>query len=132
TEARGGRFVDDGRGGLRYLASGAEPRIVAGSRSGLPILARGENQKPARYRYTPRFVTEARIAEARRQAYARGGASRLDFRRDLLPLIQLEVEHVYYTGHVRDRLGDRAADRFAARHVRIADEPPREPKHLLD
>src|SRR5207302_9168716 len=96
AEARGGRFVEDGHGGLRYVASGAEPQLVAGSRSGLPIPARGENQKPPRYRYQPRFLTEANLAAARRRApdgaaqdgAAQDGAAQLDFRLDLLPLIQ--------------------------------------------
>ncbi|WP_278255872.1 hypothetical protein [Nocardioides convexus] len=40
TEGRGGRYVDDGTA-LRYLPSGNEPLIVAGSRSGVPLRARG-------------------------------------------------------------------------------------------
>lgn len=34
-EGRGGRFVEES-GGLRYLPSGQEPRLLAGSRTGLP------------------------------------------------------------------------------------------------
>jgi methylaspartate mutase epsilon subunit len=45
TLGRGGRFVDDGPGGrLRYVASGREPVLVAGSRGGVPLRARGRNQ----------------------------------------------------------------------------------------
>lgn len=35
-EGRGGHFVRDGDGSLRYVPSGREPRIFAGSRTGLP------------------------------------------------------------------------------------------------
>ena len=37
TEGRGGRFQETSDGGLRYLPSGAEPRVWAGSRRGVPF-----------------------------------------------------------------------------------------------
>ncbi|BFU45127.1 FAD/NAD(P)-binding protein [Krasilnikovia sp. MM14-A1004] len=111
TTGRGGRFETVAGGDLRYLPSGREPHLIAGSRGGLPILARGANQKGPDYRYRPRFLTEAALADARR----RTGDHRLDFRRDVLPLVRTEVHHVYYTALVRQRRGERAAARFAGR-----------------
>ncbi|GAB1692272.1 FAD/NAD(P)-binding protein [Krasilnikovia sp. M28-CT-15] len=121
TTGRGGRFETVAGDELRYLPSGREPRLVAGSRGGLPILARGANQKGPSYRYRPRFLTESALAEARR----RTGRDQLDFRRDVLPLVRAEVDHVYYTGLVRQRLGESAAARFARLHLARRGQPGR-------
>ena len=57
TVDRGGKFVRDESGHLNYEKCGDEPKIYAGSRSGLPFPARGVNQKelerrlPARVRH---------------------------------------------------------------------------------
>lgn len=106
TIGRGGRFVEHG-GRTEYLPSGREPHLVAGSRSGLVMLARGRNQKAPTYRYSPKFVTEDAIVRARRGAQRVTGSAQLDFVRDVLSLLRLEVEHVYYTAHVRRRQGRR-------------------------
>ena len=88
TQGRGGRFVDDGNGRLRYLPSGREPLLVAGSRGGLPLPARGRNQKRSDHTYLPRILTVARI----RQRRARGP---LDFRTCVLPFLMAEIDLVY-------------------------------------
>ncbi|MEU7163097.1 FAD/NAD(P)-binding protein [Streptomyces morookaense] len=98
TCGRGGRFEDDGHGGLRYVPSGREPRIVAGSRSGVPLPARGRNQKGPDWRYTARLFTPQRIRALR----ARGP---LDFRRDVWPWLDAEMQLVYYATAVRGRYG---------------------------
>lgn len=115
TEGRGGRFEQDGDG-LRYHASGREPHIVAGSRSGVPMLARGANQKPPSHRYDPAYFTAEALQAARREATGRYGSSRLDFKRDVYPLFNAELRHVYYKAHARLQFGDDAAEAFAARH----------------
>ncbi|MGW7488355.1 FAD/NAD(P)-binding protein [Streptomyces sp. NPDC054786] len=117
TEGRGGRFVRDGDGRLRYEPSGREPHIVAGSRSGLPIPARGRNQKAPHHVHQALFLTPQAVAHARQRQERATGSDRLDFAADLLPLVLHEIEHVYYTGHVRHRHGAEAAERFAARHA---------------
>ncbi|MEW9532606.1 FAD/NAD(P)-binding protein [Microbispora sp. NPDC049125] len=106
TIGRGGRFAEDGDD-LRYVASGDEPVIVAGSRSGVPIPARGRNQKPSRYVYRPRVFTANRVRELRRK-------HRLDFRQDVLPLLTDEMRLVYYATAVRSRFGEDVAERFTA------------------
>lgn len=53
TTGRGGRFVRTENGGLRYLPSGNEPRLYAGSRRGIPYQARGDNAKGPYGRHTP-------------------------------------------------------------------------------
>src|SRR5690242_11635180 len=96
TLGRGGRFVDDGHGGLRYLPSGREPLLVAGSRGGLPLPARGRNQKRPDHTYQPRILTVARI----RQRRARGP---LDFRTCVLPFLLAEIDLVYCEATARMR-----------------------------
>jgi len=116
TVGRGGRFevVDDQ---LRYLASGREPRIVAGSRGGAPIFARGRNHKTAGMKQRSLFLTTQAIQDARARTLALEGTERLDFNRDIYPLLQAEMDHVYYKTHVRLRHGAEIAERFANDHI---------------
>lgn len=87
TEGRGGRFVREG-GRLRYLASGREPHLIAGSRRGVPLPPR-----PAPTSAVP--VEPPRIAtlDACREALARPGAG---FRRDVWPLVVAELTWRHY------------------------------------
>ncbi|MFJ9519353.1 FAD/NAD(P)-binding protein [Kitasatospora sp. NPDC101801] len=102
TEGRGGTFTrEDGR--LVYHASGKEPVLHASSRRGVPYQARGENQKGAYGRYFPKLLSAELVTRLRQRD------TRLDFRRDLWPLIAREVESVYYGALLDAR--DRPADR---------------------
>lgn len=116
TQGRGGRFgTESGR--LVYHPSGREPVIYAGSRRGVPLHARGENQKGVFGRHQPRFLTPEVIERFRERARL-GGPAR--FHRDVWPLISLEVQSVYYAALVADRCGPQAADRLLARFVAAA------------
>ncbi|MFE9042602.1 FAD/NAD(P)-binding protein [Streptomyces sp. NPDC007818] len=117
TVGRGGTFRTRADGTLEYLPSGREPRIVAGSRSGLPIPARGRNQKEPSYSHKALFLTEDALLAARAARRAQGGTGQLDFAEDVLPLLRHEVEHVYQVTHVRNARGAEAADAFAAAHA---------------
>lgn len=88
TVGRGGRFVA-GDGGLRYLPSGDEPRMLFFSRSGVPCRARPEVVEfgPP---YRPAIFTEAAIDAARA---APGGP--VDFDTDVLPLVLAEIRVGY-------------------------------------
>jgi hypothetical protein len=113
TEGRGGTFRRDRRGRLVYRASGEEPQITAGSRSGLPFPARGANQKRgARDSYRPAHCTAARIDFLRERALHVRGDRRLDFKREVLPLVVLEVHRSYLANVVRHRHGERRARAF--------------------
>ncbi|MFC0865468.1 FAD/NAD(P)-binding protein [Sphaerimonospora cavernae] len=115
TVGRGGRFLWSPGDELVYKPSGREPHIVAGSRSGLPIPARGRNQKEPTQSHRPLFLTRQAL-EAARRARAAGGSAQLVFAEDILPLLLLEVEHVYFTTHVRVTQGTAQAQAFAERH----------------
>ncbi|MEE4424293.1 FAD/NAD(P)-binding protein [Streptomyces bugieae] len=89
TEGRGGRFDRTPDGRLRYLPSGREPRLYAGSRRGVPL-----PPKPARAAVpsrpaAPRFAT----ADACRARLSRPGAT---FGRDVWPLVLAELGWCHY------------------------------------
>lgn len=100
TIGRGGSFGRRPDGRLEYRPSGQEPRLVTGSRRGVPYQARGENQKGPSGRHQPLFLTEDVIAELRAQSVH---GLPVNFRRDVWPLIDLEVRAVYYATLVRER-----------------------------
>ncbi|GAB3442029.1 FAD/NAD(P)-binding protein [Actinophytocola sediminis] len=111
TLGRGGRFVRDADGVLRYHPSGQEPLLVTGSRRGVPYQARAANQKGAFGRHEPRYITEQVIERMR--AEADNGAP-ADFRRDIWPLVDQEVRTVYYATEVRERGCTCDAEEFSA------------------
>lgn len=57
TVKKGGQFVRDDTHELIYNPSGREPHVIAGSRHGFPLHARGVNQKLASELYQPQFFT---------------------------------------------------------------------------
>lgn len=93
TEGRGGVFHhEDDVGTLRYEPSGREPaRLVPLSRSGLLPFPKPIGPWPDREGFAPRFLTHDEIQ--RRRALRPDG--RLDFERDLRPLVELEIERAY-------------------------------------
>lgn len=117
TVGRGGEFHTGEEGELVYRASGREPRIVAGSRSGLPIPARGRNQKRPDFSHKAQFLTNDALRAARAARLKATGSDQLDFAEDVLPLLLQEVAHVYYVTHVRISRGRAAADTFAEAHA---------------
>jgi hypothetical protein len=77
-------------GGLRYVPSGAEPRLWAGSRRGVPYHSKISSALRGEPAGDPRFFT----AGAVRALLARHGE--LDFRTQLWPLIAKDAGHGYY------------------------------------
>ncbi|MEY9954230.1 FAD/NAD(P)-binding protein [Leifsonia sp. EB34] len=95
TEGRGGRYVRTGDA-LAYLPSGREPKLLLGSRRGIPYRSKISSTlagEPPSLRY----LTPDVVAHLTRQPDA------LDFRRDVWPLVEREMLHGYYrelfTGH---------------------------------
>ncbi|UJB46186.1 FAD/NAD(P)-binding protein [Streptomyces sp. A1-5] len=86
TQGRGGRFVRR-EGRLRYLPSGREPHLIAGSRRGVPLPPRVT--APFTSPRPPRFATLA----ACRERLGRAGAR---FDRDVWPLMLAELAWSHY------------------------------------
>jgi hypothetical protein len=122
TIGRGERFEAAGDG-LQYEPSGREPLVVAGSRSGVPVPARGRNQKPPDYVYVPLLFTRSRMLRARRRGP-------LHFSRDVEPSLVAEMDLVHHGTALRRAHGERAVRLF---HERVtatidpADPAPRSP-----
>ncbi|MEW2395742.1 FAD/NAD(P)-binding protein [Streptomyces sp. NPDC046862] len=114
TEGRGGRFEEDGSGRLRYRPRGTEPLIVAGSRSGMPLPARGRNQKHHDHRHDHALFTTERVL-------ARGRHGALSFADDALPWLLAEVDLVYYATTLIARGQPEKAAAFEAEVVAAAE-----------
>ncbi|KJK58543.1 FAD/NAD(P)-binding protein [Saccharothrix sp. ST-888] len=125
TQGRGGRFAPDGPDGLRYLPSGREPRIFPASRSGVPLLARGVNQKPPLHRYRARLFTPERMGAVR----ARGG---VDFHAAVLPWLMAEVNLVLLATRIRTAAGDAVIGEAAVGAAAAADFTERATAALAD
>lgn len=74
---------------LVYFPSGKEPKILAFSRSNLPLMARAITQKEVREQYQPLFFTAKKIKKLLQNN------SKLNFEKEILPLITKEMEYVY-------------------------------------
>ena len=136
-EGRGGRFEELPDGGLRYLPSGAEPRLWAGSRRGVPYHSKITSTLRGEAAGEPAFFT----AEAVGALLDEPGE--LDFRAQLWPLIAKDAGYAYYrelfTGYPeRVRIGwQEFAERFSAadwdsqdRHRLVAESVPDTELHL--
>lgn len=90
TEGRGGRFEETADGGLRYVASGREPRLLAGSRRGVPyhskVSASLRGEAPGDLLFFTRGAVDSLLALH----------TELDFRSHLWPLIAKEAGYGYY------------------------------------
>lgn len=113
TVGRGGEFSRDGNGKLVYHASGAEPKIITGSRRGIPYHARGENQKGPYGRHDALFLTADVVAGFRQRA-SRG--QRANFRTEVWPLIDREIRAVYYSTLLTERHCGCDAESFLRRY----------------
>ncbi|TCP66544.1 FAD/NAD(P)-binding protein [Baia soyae] len=99
TMGRGGEFITEQDGSMRYESSGCEPRIFVGSRSGVPVPARGFNQKPSDYEYHPAIFT-------RERAFCMIQKGEVHFDRDVLPLLEAEIGLVYAETKLRHEKGE--------------------------
>ena len=95
TIGRGGRFARDNNSVLYYLPSGNEPHIIAGSRRGLPLHARGINQKVSAG-YKPLFFTNKNLDKL---AAENGGQLSYDA---FFKLLKKELEYKHYRNTIND------------------------------
>ncbi|MFJ9590032.1 FAD/NAD(P)-binding protein [Streptomyces acidicola] len=123
TAGRGGVFDRVGDR-LVYRPSGREPRLYASSRRGVPYHARGENEKGAFGRHTPRLLTPEVIAALRGRTHH---SERVRFQADVWPLIAAEVEGVYYGTLLTSRGAE--SEEFVHRYLSAS---PRQRAALMD
>ncbi|WP_269856169.1 FAD/NAD(P)-binding protein [Streptomyces sp. RPT161] len=90
TEGRGGRYESDARGRLTYRPSGREPLLHVGSRRGVPYHSKIGYGWTGERTPLPRFFGPAAVDQLL------AGPGRLDFRRDVWPLIAKELGYAFY------------------------------------
>ncbi|SDS97005.1 FAD-NAD(P)-binding [Friedmanniella luteola] len=94
TEGRGGKFLtdptDDDGARLRYEPSGAEPRLLVGSRRGVPYHAKPMYRLQAPRPAATTFCTPGAVTALLEQGRP------ITFLRDLWPLVGREVTWAYY------------------------------------
>ncbi|WP_373780587.1 FAD/NAD(P)-binding protein [Weissella soli] len=96
TVGRGGHFARDRAGELYYVPSGKEPKMIAGSRKGLPMHARGLNQKKDAESHRPIFFTAGNIDRFARE---NNGKVTYDF---FFNLIEKEMNYKHYQNVISD------------------------------
>ncbi|EJF34801.1 FAD/NAD(P)-binding protein [Weissella koreensis] len=96
TIGRGGKFIRNQDAELIYQPSGQEPKIIAGSRHGIPLHARGTNQKISGNGYQPRFFTPATLDHFAEQHH---GEVTFDF---FMKLIKKEISYKHYLNIISD------------------------------
>jgi len=89
-EGRGGRFEERPDGELDYVPSGAEPRVWAGSRRGVPYHSKISSALRGEPVSRPRYFTDEAI-DALLATH-----QELDFRTHLWPLIAKDAGYAYY------------------------------------
>lgn len=124
TQGRGGVFHSCGEGGLTYEASGLEPTIVGVSRSGLPIPARGRNQKPGNFQFRPRLCTIERMEQLRAERQA-------DFVMEVKPWILAEAAVTFYLTSITTGSEPERATEFLGRLNEVDEHAPEESLHRL-
>ncbi|GAB6093274.1 FAD/NAD(P)-binding protein [Furfurilactobacillus curtus] len=87
TQGRGGHFTQDEHQRLVYQPSGIEPHIIAGSRRGFPLRAKGRNEKGYGELDQPHFFTAPWFSH-----YQAGSLSGTRF----IEQFHHEAEYVYY------------------------------------
>jgi hypothetical protein len=133
TLGRGGKIEKGPDGRKKYIPSGKEPKwMLLMSRTGLTGETRGVNQKSVDFGYTPVFFTPAEMEAAQVRSEERGHGGKLDFRKDILVLLLLEMEYVFYTTLLREKgSSDAQVSVFGAMFVACVDEDARR-KLLLE
>lgn len=116
TQGRGGSFAAGANGHLTYQPSGAEPAIIGVSRSGLPIPARGRNQKPGTFTFTPRLCTVDRMMDLR-------SSGQLDFTRQVEPWILAEAAITFCLTQITNGPNPSAAPDFLREVERDTGDP---------
>lgn len=107
TVGRGGRFsVVDGV--TTYIPSHREPKLFAGSRSGMLIPARGRNQKGPNFQYQPLCITRDKIDALQKRGH-------IEFATEVLPLLLVEINIVYFATAIRAQAGQAAEQQFKHR-----------------
>ncbi len=113
TLGRGGSYLDNGDGTLFYQPSGREPKIVAGSRRGMPYYPKAKSQKGYGELAKPYFLTDKNMDKQ-----LTDGKLPYD---EFMILLHLDIELVYYELLINDRYPKLSATKFRQRFINASD-----------
>lgn len=119
TLGRGGSYMINDDGSLSYQPSGREPRIIAGSRRGIPYYPKAVSEKGYGELAPAYFLTDERMDAASVDGY-------LPFDK-FIELLRSDMELVYYSLLINDRYPNKNATEFKQRFIKTDDR-----KSLLD
>lgn len=114
TLGRGGQFMHNHDGSLSYQPSGREPRIIAGSRRGIPYYPKAVSEKGYGEQAEPAFLTDAKMDAASvngKLPYAK-----------FIDLLKLDMALVYYSLMIDERYPSKNASQFKKDFI-AADDP---------
>lgn len=114
TLGRGGQFMHNPDGSLSYQPSGREPRIIAGSRRGIPYYPKAISEKGYGEQVQPVFLTDAKMNAA-------SVNGKLPYN-TFIDLLKLDMELVYYSLMINDRYPSKSASEFKKQFI-AADNP---------
>lgn len=118
TVGRGGEFRRKGAY-LRYMPSGYEPVIYAGSGRGVPYPVRADSATPGPGPFRPRFFNPDTLARLRGRGPGVG-----DFAHEVWPLVAKEVEWAFYAVQYARVHGERGFSSFTERYAAAAWDSP--------
>ena len=114
TLGRGGQFMHNPDGSLSYQPSGREPRIIAGSRRGIPYYPKAISEKGYGEQVQPVFLTDTKMNAA-------SVNGKLPYN-TFIDLLKLDMELVYYSLMINDRYPSKSASEFKKQFI-VADNP---------
>ncbi|KRM87253.1 FAD/NAD(P)-binding protein [Lacticaseibacillus thailandensis] len=112
TQGRGGRFTRGTDGWLTYRPSGQEPQIVAGSRRGFPLRAKGVNMTDDT-QFHGQFINPEWVAQFTEPGTMSG--------QELLSRVRREMAYAYYRVLLRTQYPQVDADALLAKWVQSPD-----------
>lgn len=115
TLGRGGSYMKNSDGSLSYQPSGREPRIIAGSRRGIPYYPKAISEKGYGEQTQPVFLTDENMDKASIDG-------KLPFS-EFLRLLQLDLELVYYRLLINQKFPNENASEFQERFVKSDNRP---------
>lgn len=113
TLGRGGHFMHNDDGSLSYQPSGQEPRIIAGSRRGIPYYPKAISEKGYGEQVEPVFLTPENMDKE-------SVDGKLPYSK-FIELLKLDLELTYYRLMIEQRYPSKNANEFKQQFIKATD-----------
>lgn len=115
TLGRGGTYMDNDDGSLSYQPTGREPRIIAGSRRGIPYYPKAISEKGYGEQTKPVFLTDENMDKA-------SVDGKLPFA-EFMRLLKLDLDLIYYSLLINDKFPYKSVTEFKDRFINSENRP---------